>query len=157
MPDSRIIVTLKVFFLVLSVAIVGYFGSLTKSKGLKTTKQAVAENTGIDWLWSASAEENHQIVDAFFHMFAYGMLTLSLYFCFGFLVDGVPQIAATIFLVVFLAAADEYRQTTLQGRDASVIDLACDIVGMFWAFLAYQIIHKIKLRDKILTQFHRSR
>ena len=113
------------------------------SRALRAKKQWLAEHTGIDFFLPESAMENHAIVDALFHVLAYGLLTLTLLSLLHIIKPSPRHVYFVAAIVLVLGAADEYMQAGIPWREASVLDFFCDVLGLLWGVTIFLLIDRV--------------
>ena len=117
--------------------------SMGNTQALRAKKQWLAEHTGIDFFLPESATENHALVDALFHVLAYGLLTLTLLSFLHVIKPSPRHVYFVAAIVLVLGAADEYMQAGIPGREASVLDFFCDVLGLLWGVIFFLFFDRV--------------
>ncbi len=128
--------------------LIGLFALTTQKNiaGLIRKKQWLAEHLGMNALWPAHQSKNLMLLDAAFHLAVFLLLTLSLLALLELLSPARDYVIPVVVVLLILAAVDEYWQTTIPGRQASLLDFFCDALGILWGVIVFILQRRTRYR-----------
>lgn len=85
------------------------------------------------------------IILKFFHIAEYSVLSILIYYA-------TNHQLSTIFISFLYAVSDEFHQSFIIGRTATIRDIFFDLSGIFFGLLVLSILSKIKLKNFVLLK-----